>query len=492
MLLLLMNIQLNQSTLRINPITGDGGFIKIRIGEVEIVNKTTTLVHVINIIEIEEILNQIKGNIKHLLLHEEIIMQNEIKLIESKIKTLKPIQNRKRRGLINIGGKVYKWLFGTMDDDDRQEILEHLSVTEQNSHNSIETLNKQIIINNSMNKSLHHLKTAVENDRKEISIFLQKIKNTNNEIVKEIIYLDQLTKLKTLEHKIDQIQDNVVSAKSNIIHPSMFTTQEIEKFEIDFYKLRMLKVGIMTYSDHSLIIAVLIPDNYIKTDLKMITPIPNKNKIEIDANDEYIVEIDNQTFAYQDNVPLRKLKITNHCTYYNTCKFNFNNITSILSLDEETIIVKNVFFEKVNQDCDDRKFKLEGNFFINFNNCSITIRNQTFSNKKFIIKEKYFYPNFNKFENLSISNVNPKFTNIITEHFENIKQIEELKFHKTVSYGISATLVIIIVVISVVLYCLIKRNNVKVTIKENVATRGSRAELSGSNEVGEILKKYKS
>lgn len=474
-----------QGTLQINAITENVGFVKVKIGEVEVVNSTTTLVHVVNISEIKSILNKIKENIKDLSLHEEIILKNEIELIESKIKTLMPIQTRKKRGLINFIGTTQKWLYGTMDDDDRQEILDHLYVTDQNLHTSIDALNKQIVINNSLNKSLNYLRTAIENDRKEINTSFLKIKNANNEIVKEIIYLDQLTKLKTLEHKIDQLQDNIVSAKSNIIHPSMFTTQEIAQFEIDFYKLKMLKVGIMTCRDNTIVIAVLIPNTYIKTDLKIIIPIPNENKLEIDANDEYIVEIDTMTYTYQENVPLRKLKKSNHCTYHNKCKLTFNNVTSIITLDEETIIVKNAFSENVNQNCDDRKFDLEGNFLINFNNCSITINNQTFENKKFVINERYFYPNNNKFDNLNTSNVNVKFNDIITEHFQNIKQIEELKFHKNVSYGLNITLIIMTIIALILIYFIIKKKNTGIN-KTQVVT------ISQSpSDIEDIINKYR-
>lgn len=447
-------MQLSHATLQINQISEDNGFVEIKIREVEIVNETNIIVHVIDTSEVRNILSLIENNIETLDINSRDILYNEIKLLKSKLKTIIPKDNRKKRGLINFGGKFYKWLFGTMDDEDRQEIFNHLSVTDENSHNSIQTLNKQVIINNSFNKSLAYLKTALEDDRKNIEGYFGGIMVKENEYISKFFFLDQLAKLKNLEHKIDQIQDNIVSAKNNIIHPSIFTSQEIEDFEIDFYKLKMLKVGIMTFDDQSIIIALQIPKSFIKTELKLITRIPNKNNLEIDSKDEYVVNINGQNLIYEDNVALRKLKKSKNCILYNNCKFIFNNNCEVFIIDDETIIVKNAVFLNIFQDCDDRKFNISGNFFIVFNNCNITILNEHFSNKKITYKEKYFYPNSNK---LNVSNIDLKFSNIVTEHFENIKEINELKYYKKVSYGINITLILISFSVFTILYCLIKK-----------------------------------
>lgn len=134
-LLMALLIQPGQATLQVNKISESNGFVQIKIREVEIVNTTNTLLHIINIEEVRNILREICINIENLNLHNEEIIRNEINLIESKLRTIVPGENRRKRGLINAGGKVFKWLFGTMDDEDRQEIFYHVSITEKNSHN---------------------------------------------------------------------------------------------------------------------------------------------------------------------------------------------------------------------------------------------------------------------------------------------------------------------------------------------------------------------
>lgn len=135
----------------------------------------------------------------------------------------------------------------------------------------------------------------------------------NNEIIRKSLYLDQMIKLRYLENKINQIQDNIASAKHNIVHPSILTAEEIEAYNIDFYKLKLIKLGIMKYKDELLVIAIKIPQNYIRTDLKLITPLPNKDFIEIEENNEYIVEIENKILTYQEDTMLKDLKTSKMC-----------------------------------------------------------------------------------------------------------------------------------------------------------------------------------
>lgn len=111
-----------------------------------------------------------------------------------------------------------------------------------------------------------------------------------------------------MELKIDQIQDNIVSAQFNVVHPSIFWTQEIEKFKIDVYKLRMLKVEIMT-----LVTEVQISYGYVK----LFMPIPGKNNLEI---------VSGLNRAYHENDCLRKLKMSKHCIFHNSHNLIFNNV----------------------------------------------------------------------------------------------------------------------------------------------------------------------
>lgn len=58
---------------------------------------------------------------------------------------------------------------------------------------------------------------------------------------KQNLYLDQYTKIQLLKSKIEQIQENVVSAKYGILHPNILTSEEIVKYNIDYNKLKYLQ-----------------------------------------------------------------------------------------------------------------------------------------------------------------------------------------------------------------------------------------------------------
>lgn len=68
----------NQATLQISKITEDNGFVEIRTGEEEIVNGTNTLLHIVNIKEVENILNNMGENIENLDIQSIQILRNEI------------------------------------------------------------------------------------------------------------------------------------------------------------------------------------------------------------------------------------------------------------------------------------------------------------------------------------------------------------------------------------------------------------------------------
>ncbi|XP_055384592.1 uncharacterized protein LOC129614186 [Condylostylus longicornis] len=73
--------------------------------------------------ELENTLAQIENNIYNTFNQDNTTLkqlQIQIEKTRHNIKTLLP--HRQKRGLINLGGKILKWLFGNLDDDDKTEI----------------------------------------------------------------------------------------------------------------------------------------------------------------------------------------------------------------------------------------------------------------------------------------------------------------------------------------------------------------------------------
>ena len=97
-----------------------------------------------------------------------------ISQIKVKLNNLNP-NNRPKRGLINVGGKITKWLFGTLDSDDGKKYTKAINElhNNQNSHkreiNLQISLTKQLIDN--YNNTVTLLAKNQEHIKNHINIF---------------------------------------------------------------------------------------------------------------------------------------------------------------------------------------------------------------------------------------------------------------------------------------------------------------------------------
>lgn len=366
---------------------------------------------------------------------------------------------------MNAVGTVQKWLFGTMDDQDRQDIFDHLKITDENNRNAIKNLNNQIKINMNYNQTLSNLKLLIANDRVKISKALSETNQYLKDFIEKILFMDQEIKLRYIQTRINQILDNIVSTKNNIIHPSMFTLEELEEYKIDFHKLKLLKAGLLKYDNELLIFAIKIPRDYILTDLELITGIPNSNNYEIKDSNELIVKVNEKIYKYKENSMLKDIKLSENCIVNKNCKLKFNNVSSIDEIDDETILLKNMKNEILEQNCNKRKFVLKGNYLINFSNCTIKIKNRIFENAKFTILDKYFYP-AEKINSTIIKPIN--FEEITINNTANIQEIKELQYHKKITQGTNiGIIVVLIAIIGIIIFKNFKEKKQTIKIVNN-------------------------
>lgn len=382
-----------QATLTITPLTTDNGFITINMGQTEIIQNARTILHIINTNEIQETINAIDDNAKILLLNLDPIIKKELEAIRAKLSIIQPKgPHRARRGLANIIGSAQKWLFGTMDDEDRQTITEHLKTLEENTDNSIGNLNKQISINSNLSESINHLKDIIESDRNKISQAHAELTESAKHIITQQLKTDILLKIKIIEEKLNQILDNIALVKHGLMHPSMLTATEIEDTQLDFYKLKNVKTGLITYNNHTLVLAVKIPNEYKLINYKLITALPTKNQLQVIIEDQLFLEINSTNFEFSNAIQyVKDLKIIKNCIYYKNCKLTEYNVMEIKEIDENTIICKNMKNVSISNNCDDRKIELQGHFLININNCTIEILGEKYGNTNKKFEERFFY-----------------------------------------------------------------------------------------------------
>ena len=143
--------------------------------------------------------------------------------VDYSLKIIYPFK-RPKRGLINLGGKISKWLFGTLDSDDGKKIeliLKHLGGNNQIIQDKINeqiSLAKEIMIKT--NNSLSQIKS-------NILIISQTINDLSEEI-NEINTLDLIiNSLLTLQIYLNQITNAITFANFNRIHPTFLSIENL-------------------------------------------------------------------------------------------------------------------------------------------------------------------------------------------------------------------------------------------------------------------------
>lgn len=456
-----------ESTLTIQPLTSDNGYTTIKMFEADLINETKIILHLIKPREIQNIIIDLENNVDSLKKEYRNIINNEIQIVKSKLKSITPSQTRTKRGLLNVIGSAQKWLFGLMDDEDRQHILEHLEVTKANNHNIIAATNQQITINEHFNRSITMLKDSIKEDRLKIENSINKIQSSYNEIFNNLQFHSLIMKLKILEEKIDQIQDNIASAKYNLFHPSILTAEEIEINNIDFYKLKLIRMGVLIFAEDTIVFAIKIPDSYIHTTIKLIIPLPNENNLEIAQDRELVTEINGIHYTFEQEKLLKDLKISKNCIFYKNCYWVQNNKTLIETLTDDTILIINAKNTSIYHNCENNNnVKLNKNHVITYNNCTLNINNNIYSNKKTEFYDKIIDLPLTKHDF-------PRkltFDEIVLEHIENIKEIKEIKFENEIMlYGGPTILTIIIITVIITIMCIKRKETIIINkrIREN-------------------------
>lgn len=460
---------------------------------VEIVNETSLILHIIQPHELSNILYNIQENIKTLSVDLKQHLLTQIKTIEAKIRSITPNYRRQKRGILNIVGDAQKWLFGTMNDDDRQQIEQRLNNNRINNLQTINTINRQIEINTNFNNSISILKETILDDRDKILSYINNIQTHTNDIYSRLTYHDQLLKLQYLENKVDEILDNIASAKYNTLHPSILTAEEINKYEIDFLKIKLSRIGVMMYND-SIILAIKLPTNSIKTTQYTIVPITNENHQKIDEISEKIVKIQNNTFSFVENKMLNELKLSSNCVVKNNCKLIKDLDTKIEVINDGTLLIQNpgelLITSKYNET--ETIHTILNNTLLEFINCTILIQDKQYSNKQDIYIQKFEEDKTNV--NYNFTN-KPSFKEIIIKEVENIKEIRELKIRNIIS---DTSLIAIVLILSIIIiYGYVKINR----IQENPISTGGGVTylpsmqpeldiIADNNDINIIVQKY--
>ena len=139
----------------------------------------------------------------------------------------------RRRGLINAGGKLSKFIFGTMDSDDEEEIYMKLNRLSDNQGKLLEIQNQQITLIKSNFEEVTRPILQLQTETEEIEKKLNQLIDKKNDLERKQNLIHQVAELSSLilvqYMHINEMQNEaneiITMLNINKLHP-LITTQE--------------------------------------------------------------------------------------------------------------------------------------------------------------------------------------------------------------------------------------------------------------------------
>ena len=376
--------------LQVHKIESNVGFTIIQEGQLPIPTLYNYSLHVIDLTEIDRLITSLTTTISMFpdFMANELLY--EISKLDDKLMTLQDGHHTiHKRGLFNFLGTIDKWVRGTMDDNDRQTINNHLTSIDTNNHNIITTINQQVQLNTNFSISIQKLAKTINSDREIIFEIL----TNQTEHRRELALLEIKFNIQAVDKILSDLQDNILLSNLNIIHPSILTHEEIKTYHITADKIKYLRIGFAKTTTGKLIFLVKIPFEMSFVNKKLIHPLRTVDNCQtINFPITHAIEHNNQYYEFDQNKALYQLNKLDHCIFKKNCEIIINCKPEIHILDDSSILIQLANNFLLTSTCDERILLLHGNYFIEFYNCTIILNNVTYFNQITEITHKYIIP----------------------------------------------------------------------------------------------------
>ena len=440
--------------------------LPIFVGNTNIIINKHTFVSYLNITDFIDLKNNLKQQIIFVRNNKnDSTMASELTeqawLLNTQIEhLLQAIQPnlRKKRGLINLGGSISKWLFGTLDHEDGEKINSVLNHLNKNDHSIQEKINNQMSIAKEFmsrtNESLYRIRSNVITTMKLLEKYQERINviNALHLIINSLI---------SLENNLNQIINAITFAHLNKVHPTFLSLNNLEsilskmrslyhkdelahfKNKQNFYKF----LGIQLIFDKKRIIFLIhFPVLYTKQFKSyFIYPVPIQTNIISPIKPYLVLNEKTKEFQYEDDL-CEKIEDTfyckNHLENNDDCVVNIiekNDATNCTTLPVhfDTLMVNQVTPQNVLlttptltnmiEKCqDERHYTVHpGSYLISIpNKCLITIGTETFYSAEENISEAtvILLPSIN----MSLLEKDESSLNLQTMNLEEIKHITSI------------------------------------------------------------------
>lgn len=251
---------------------------------------------------------------------------------------------RHKRGLINLGGKISKWLFGTLDSEDGKRIDTILDYLNNNDHLLKDEINNEISYSKEFMSKTNHSLFQIKSNILTIKSLIDKYQDSINEINTLELIINCLI---TLQNQLNQIVNAITFATLNKIHPTLLSIENlntiINKMQ-DLYSLNQIAqfkskhsyymfFGIqLLYKDERIIFLIHCPI-LMTTPFKtfFLYPVPIQNKIIPPQKPYLILNENNELYQYQEEL-CEKIEDTFYC--HNHLQAEEDCIVSIILKNE--------------------------------------------------------------------------------------------------------------------------------------------------------------
>lgn len=470
---LLMTLVTNIHTLmHIHDLT-NSPLAVIPLGEAKVQVGFVRIIHPIELNYIQDVIIKINKDVQettHCNALQELIKIKNRKLYETFLK-IKPFIRSRRVKRWDAIGTTWKWIAGSPDAED-------LRIINSSINSLITGNNRQIMINQAINNQIQGI-TDVTN---ELLIAQQeRMKNHSIEINQLII----LSNLDLLQNQMDTLEESILMAKHGIPSSKLLSIhsfnriatllQEHEIYLSSFEELLTQSTAQVILNTTHIAYILKIPQlskevyeyNYIDSTIK------NGKRIILEHN--FILK--NITHVFELTDPCERqnnyhLCSTSSLTYTSECvqsliqgqhsNCSFEKVYTkglVKRINDETIFINDAIAD-ISSNCSNSNQILNGTYLIQFEQCSLIINGELYSNYEYTLKSRPYLPTTGQLvQEINIIDAPPPeyIRNLTLEHRQRLDQIHleshslSWKFNVFGSIGLS-TIIIVIMTIGLLFY----------------------------------------
>jgi hypothetical protein len=243
---------------QIQNLNNNPGILPFKLGHAKIKIASHTFLHYINlkpiknkvdylnhkISEFKKVVESAQSKSYHELINQYEHIKHQMKVINKKLNIFYPL-NRQKRGIINPLGSLVKFISGNMDNDDAQEIHEHILKLETTENKIIRQLNNHISLSKNIMLGINDTFASIIQNQ-------IKLDNKTNELIQSVNedkfnYL-HFTITENILHQINynldslliylsELENAVTFANLEIVHPSILSYEDLKIIINELYSI---------------------------------------------------------------------------------------------------------------------------------------------------------------------------------------------------------------------------------------------------------------